>query len=80
MIPWSRQAMVPAENHPLVAGKWETDQATDLGYSPASTPAGSPFGMGGVLLAYLKLTGFRLGLLINFGEELLKNGIKRLAK
>ena len=31
------------------------------------------------LLTYLKLTGLRLGLLINFGEDLLKNGIKRLA-
>ena len=31
------------------------------------------------LLTYLKLTGMRLGLLINFGEELLKNGIKRVA-
>ena len=31
------------------------------------------------LLTYLKLTGHRLGLLINFGEALLKNGIKRLA-
>lgn len=31
------------------------------------------------LLTYLKLTGFRLGLLINFGEALLKDGIKRLA-
>ncbi|MEM7015450.1 MAG: GxxExxY protein [Verrucomicrobiota bacterium] len=31
------------------------------------------------LLTYLKLTDLRLGLLINFGEALLKNGIKRLA-
>ena len=31
------------------------------------------------LLTYLKLTGHRLGLLINFGEALLKDGIKRLA-
>ena len=31
------------------------------------------------LLTQLRLTGFRLGLLINFGEELLKNGIKRIA-
>ena len=31
------------------------------------------------LLTYLRLTRFRLGLLINFGEELLKNGIKRIA-
>ncbi|MEM7697898.1 MAG: GxxExxY protein [Verrucomicrobiota bacterium] len=31
------------------------------------------------LLTYLKLTGYRLGLLINFGEELLKTGIKRVA-
>ncbi|NQT35930.1 MAG: GxxExxY protein [Planctomycetes bacterium] len=31
------------------------------------------------LLTYLKLTGFRLGLLINFGEALLKDGIKRIA-
>lgn len=31
------------------------------------------------LLTYLKLTGVRLGLLINFGEELLKNGIRRVA-
>ena len=31
------------------------------------------------LLTYLKVTGFRLGLLINFGETLLKDGIKRVA-
>ena len=31
------------------------------------------------LLTYLKLIDFRLGLLINFGEALLKNGIKRIA-
>jgi GxxExxY protein len=31
------------------------------------------------LLTYLRLTGFRLGLLINFGENLLKDGIKRVA-
>ena len=31
------------------------------------------------LLTYLRVTGYRLGLLINFGEELLKNGIKRVA-
>ena len=31
------------------------------------------------LLTYLKVTDTRLGLLINFGEALLKDGIKRLA-
>jgi GxxExxY protein len=31
------------------------------------------------LLTYLKLANCRLGLLINFGEELLKNGIRRIA-
>ena len=31
------------------------------------------------LLTYLKLTNFRLGLLVNFGEALLKDGIKRIA-
>ena len=31
------------------------------------------------LLTHLKLSNMRLGLLINFGEELLKNGIKRIA-
>ena len=31
------------------------------------------------LLTYLKLTGMRLGLLINFGETRLKDGIKRVA-
>jgi len=31
------------------------------------------------LLTYLRLTGCRLGLLINFGENLLKDGIKRIA-
>jgi GxxExxY protein len=31
------------------------------------------------LLTYLRLTGKRLGLLINFGEEHLKDGIKRVA-
>ncbi|NJD38801.1 MAG: GxxExxY protein [Geobacter sp.] len=31
------------------------------------------------LLTYLRLTGCKLGLLINFGENLLKDGIKRVA-
>lgn len=31
------------------------------------------------LLTYLKLTGLRLGLVLNFNEELLKDGIKRVA-
>jgi len=30
------------------------------------------------LLTYLRLTGCKLGLLINFGENLLKNGFKRV--
>jgi GxxExxY protein len=30
------------------------------------------------LLTYLRLSGYRLGLLINFHEVLLKNGIKRI--
>ena len=30
------------------------------------------------LLTYLKLTGLRLGLLINFNVPLIKNGIKRI--
>ena len=31
------------------------------------------------LLTYLKVTNLRLGLLINFGQALLKDGIKRIA-
>ena len=31
-----------------------------------------------ILLTYLKLTGITVGLLINFNEVLLKNGIKRI--
>jgi len=31
-----------------------------------------------VLLTYLKLTGITVGLLINFNESVLKNGIKRI--
>jgi GxxExxY protein len=31
-----------------------------------------------ILLTYLKLTNIKLGLLINFNEELIKNGIKRI--
>jgi iron complex transport system substrate-binding protein len=31
------------------------------------------------LLTYLRLTGCKLGLIINFGENLLKNGFKRVA-
>ncbi len=31
------------------------------------------------VLTYLKLTGLPIGLLLNFNETLLKNGIKRLA-
>jgi GxxExxY protein len=31
------------------------------------------------LLSYLKLSGLKLGLLINFNETVLKNGIRRLA-
>ena len=30
------------------------------------------------LLTYLKITGKKIGLLINFNSKLLKNGIKRL--
>jgi len=30
------------------------------------------------LLTYLKLTGYKLGLLINFNESLMKTGIKRI--
>ncbi len=32
-----------------------------------------------VLLTYLRLSGTRLGLLINFGENLIKDGIRRVA-
>jgi GxxExxY protein len=31
------------------------------------------------VISYLKTTGFHLGLLINFHEQLLKNGIRRVA-
>jgi GxxExxY protein len=30
------------------------------------------------VLTYLKLTGFKLGLLVNFNEALIKNGIVRI--
>ena len=30
------------------------------------------------VLTYLRLTGLKIGLLINFNEELLKNGVTRL--
>ena len=32
-----------------------------------------------ILLTYLRVTGMKLGLLINFNEELIKNGITRVA-
>ncbi len=32
-----------------------------------------------ILLTYLRVTGLKLGLLINFGEEFIRNGIKRVA-
>ncbi len=31
------------------------------------------------VLTYLKLSGYRLGILINFNVELLKHGLRRLA-
>ena len=31
-----------------------------------------------ILLTYLRATGMKLGLLINFNEELIRNGIKRV--
>ncbi|WP_188723037.1 GxxExxY protein, partial [Nitratireductor aestuarii] len=31
------------------------------------------------LLTYIKITGLKLGLLINFNEALIKDGIKRVA-
>jgi GxxExxY protein len=31
------------------------------------------------LLTYLKLSGYRLGLLVNFNSALIKEGIKRIA-
>ena len=33
---------------------------------------------GKILLTYLRLTNLKLGLLVNFGEALMKNGIKRV--
>jgi GxxExxY protein len=33
---------------------------------------------GKILLTYLRLTGLKLGILMNFGEVLLKDGIKRV--
>lgn len=33
---------------------------------------------GAQLLSYLKATGYRLGLLVNFNMKMLKNGIKRI--
>ena len=33
-----------------------------------------------ILLTYLKLTNIKLGLLINFNEALIKDGIKRVVK
>ncbi|MFH1232224.1 MAG: GxxExxY protein, partial [Planctomycetota bacterium] len=30
------------------------------------------------LMTYMKITGIRLGLIINFNVKLLKNGIKRI--
>lgn len=32
---------------------------------------------GKILLTYLRLTGLQLGLILNFGEEFLKDGIQR---
>lgn len=31
------------------------------------------------VLSYLKVTGFKRGLLINFGEKMLRNGVKRIS-
>ncbi|MCD4665138.1 MAG: GxxExxY protein, partial [Bacteroidales bacterium] len=31
-----------------------------------------------ILLTYLRITGLKLGLLINFGEKLIKDGITRI--
>lgn len=31
-----------------------------------------------VVLTYLRMTGIQLGIVLNFGEELLKNGIRRV--
>ena len=31
-----------------------------------------------ILLTYLKITGIKLGLLVNFNEKLIKNGIIRI--
>jgi GxxExxY protein len=30
------------------------------------------------VLTYLRITGMKLGLLVNFGEETLKSGVKRI--
>jgi hypothetical protein len=30
------------------------------------------------MLTYLRLTGLKLGLVINFGEQFVKNGIRRV--
>ena len=80
-IPFERQKSIPVywdgvkmgigfRSDVIVAGKVIVELKSVENMSPVFPK---------VVLTYLKITGLKLGLLINFHEKLLKNGISRIA-
>ena len=78
-LPYQRQfkIMVKYKNHPVGEGKLDLLVANILPVELKAVEALAPIHHA-QLLSYLKMTGFQLGLLINFNVPVLKQGIKRI--
>jgi GxxExxY protein len=77
--PFQRQykIMVEYKDHPIGEGRLDLLVANLLPVELKAVDALAPIHQA-QLLSYLKMTGFHLGLLINFNVPVLKQGIKRI--
>jgi GxxExxY protein len=79
-IPFVRQAVVPVRYKGHAAGEMRLDLLVrDVLIVELKAVDELAQVHSAQLLSYLRLTGSKLGLLINFNVPILKNGIKRLA-
>jgi GxxExxY protein len=78
-LPFQRQfkIMVNYKNHPVGEGRLDLLVANIIPVELKAVEVLAPIHHA-QLLSYLKMTGFQLGLLINFNVPVLKQGIKRI--
>ncbi|HEX3704350.1 MAG TPA: GxxExxY protein [Vicinamibacterales bacterium] len=76
---YQRQVLLPAYYKGLLLGEYRVDLIVDdlVIVEIKSVERANPV-FEAQILTYLRLTGKRLGLLINFNSRLVKDGIKRL--